>query len=251
MAGTSNWQNIGYCVDVIMRISPASLLDVGVGFGRWGMLAREFCELWQQRVFSQQWTTRIDGIEAFAPNIAEHHRHFYNEIMIGDAGQLATPELCAAYDLIVLGDVVEHLERAAADQLLATCIAHARYVMVNIPLGPGWEQSDIYGNDFERHRSTWQADDFRRPELRHWRLFRDFAGRLFGTFVFSREDPRELRNGLYSSYEGPASAVPDARELEELSAVLASRTWRVVRGLRRSLPWRVIRRVRRMIARQR
>jgi len=44
---TSNWQNISYNIDLIRKIKPQSILDVGVGFGRWGILLREFLELWE------------------------------------------------------------------------------------------------------------------------------------------------------------------------------------------------------------
>ena len=40
--GTSNWQNLSFCVDLIRYVSPKSVLDVGVGFGRWGMICREY-----------------------------------------------------------------------------------------------------------------------------------------------------------------------------------------------------------------
>lgn len=33
--GTSNWQNLSYCVELIRKEAPSSVLDIGVGFGRW------------------------------------------------------------------------------------------------------------------------------------------------------------------------------------------------------------------------
>ena len=34
--GTSNWENIPYCIVIIRKVNPRKVLDVGVGFGRWG-----------------------------------------------------------------------------------------------------------------------------------------------------------------------------------------------------------------------
>ena len=60
--GTSNWQNISYCVGVLRRLKPASVLDVGTGFGRWGVLCREFLDVWEGREARSLWQTRIEGI---------------------------------------------------------------------------------------------------------------------------------------------------------------------------------------------
>ena len=63
--GTSNWQNISYCVGILRRLQPASVLDVGTGFGRWGTLCREFLDVWEGREARSLWQARIEGIEAF------------------------------------------------------------------------------------------------------------------------------------------------------------------------------------------
>jgi len=244
MAGTSSWQNIGYCVDVIRKVDPQTVLDVGAGFGRWGMLVREFCEVWHARYFPQDWALRVDAVEAFPRNICDYHRHFYNEIHVADAAEFLTPERCR-YDLVILGDVLEHFPRETALRLLERCVAGARYVLVNIPLGLDYEQDAMYGNRFERHLSTWHVSDFtNRPELRHHRLFRDFRGRPFGSFVLSRQDPEGVAKGLFSQYEGAASDAEIAalaarmrvlrRDSEELRAILGSRSWQLLSRLRRS-----------------
>ena len=244
MAGTSSWHNIGYCVDVMMKIDPGSVLDVGVGFGRWGMLVREFCEVWRGRYFSDQWTVRVDGIEAFEKNVCEYHRHFYNQIFVGDAAEFLTPDRCR-YDLIILGDVLEHFERGAAQELLDRCIAGARYVMANIPLGAAYEQGEMYGNVYERHRSVWHVSDFQRRELRHYRLFRNYIERPYGVFVLSREDPKAVALGLFSSYETSAATPAEIEQLQArvsaVNAVLTSRAWRFLHIVRTSLPYRALR----------
>jgi hypothetical protein len=41
--GTSNWQNIPYAFESIIRIEPNRVLEIGVGYSRWGTMARKFC----------------------------------------------------------------------------------------------------------------------------------------------------------------------------------------------------------------
>jgi SAM-dependent methyltransferase len=255
MAGTSNWQHISYCVDVLMKIAPARVLDIGCGFGRWGMLTREFGELWQGRVFPDQWSLQVDAIEGFAKNICEYHKYFYNNIRIGDAAELATDDVLQQYDLVIMGDMLEHLERKAGEALLERAIRNAVYVLVNVPLGGGWEQDESYGNQFERHLAVWNFVDFDRPERRHYRLFRDSIGRPHAVFVISKNDPKDLQAGLFSCYEGPAGELDEVGQLtvalqnmkNELDTIQKSRAWKLLHKLRTSAGWRAVRKVRRRL----
>lgn len=206
--GTSNWHHVPFVAEAMLSIAPASVLDVGVGFGRWGILAREFCDVWPGRIHPPAWTTRVEGIEAFAPNIADYHRHFYSAIHRGDARDIL-PAL-PPFDLVIFGDVIEHLERPAADSLLDLAVERAAYVIVNVPLGAEHPQGEAYGNPHERHLSRWDAADFhRRPLVRH-ALFRDYIHRPFGSFVLSRADPKAFRSTPFSD---PSQHIPVERKI--------------------------------------
>ena len=183
--GTSSWQNIPFCVELMRRINAASVLDVGVGFGRWGFLSREFLEAWNGRPLMPDWTVRVDGIEAFTPAITPYHRCFYNRIYEGDA-TLVLPSLTDRYDLVIFGDVLEHFTKAGAESVMDAALRLGRYVLLVIPLGRDWPQDEQYGNSFERHLSEWSAEEILRswPVLR-WRRFRDYLNRDRGVFLFA------------------------------------------------------------------
>ena len=55
---------INQIVQLMMIVKPQSLLDIGIGFGKFGFLAREYLELWDRRNKYDDWQRRIDGIEA-------------------------------------------------------------------------------------------------------------------------------------------------------------------------------------------
>jgi hypothetical protein len=202
--GTSNWQNIPFCIEVLMKIEPRRVVDVGMGFGRWGMIVREFCDVWFNRVLKNEWSVNIEGIEAFPANIDEYHKAFYNKIHIGDAKDIL-PTLGTEWDVIIFGDVLEHFNQEVAEELLSWSLNHSNYVLVNIPLGESWPQDDKYGNIYERHLSSWEASDFQRFSICRQELFHDFNLRPFGTFVLSKNDPRKLRDSLFSE------TIPDKR----------------------------------------
>ncbi|PAD75804.1 methyltransferase domain-containing protein [Paenibacillus campinasensis] len=184
--GTSNWQNISFCVELLRQTAPKSVLDVGVGFGRWGVLCREFLDVWEGRVFREQWTTRIEGIEVFPRNIDAYHAYFYNQIHIAEAAAfIHTAVQPGQFDMIILGDVLEHFTKEAAVPLLQACIGKSRYVMLNVPIGTNWPQGTTYGNAYETHRSTWTREELDQYPVAAKQHFKDYIQRDFSTYLFA------------------------------------------------------------------
>jgi len=182
--GTSNWQNIPFCINAIRRIQPQSILDVGVGFGRWGILCREFLEVWNGRTHTVNWELQIDGVEIFESNIEEYHKFFYSNIYNENISDFLIRN-DNVYDLIILGDVLEHFEEKKALDLLDLCLNRSEYVILNLPLGRNWQQGEIYINPYERHLSFWEKKDIKGDNCIHYKIFRDYIGRKFGSFILS------------------------------------------------------------------
>lgn len=182
--GTSNWQNVSFCVDLIRRINPRSILDVGIGFGRWGIISREFLDVWNGRVDKNSWNIQIEGIEAFPANIENYHKEFYSKIWEEDARDFF--KSCSTnYDLVIFGDVLEHFYKDEGYKLLDTALHLAEHVMINIPIGENWEQGCLYGNEYEEHKSEWEVEDFNRYLIVRKKVFKDFIGRDFVTVLLS------------------------------------------------------------------
>src|SRR3954447_7863014 len=113
-----------------MKIAPSRVLDIGVGFGRWGIITREFCDVWFGRVFKDNWQVHLEGIEGFEKSITDYHRQFYNKIHIGDAAELI-PQLDGPWSVTIYGDVLEHFTREKASELLNASLDKSDYVLVN------------------------------------------------------------------------------------------------------------------------
>jgi len=150
---------------LIRQLRPQSILDVGVGFGKWGHLFREYTDILEAeqdpaRYERRHWRVRIDGIEGFAAYVTEMHRYLYNAIHIGDMCEVL-PRL-PQYDVVFLGDVIEHIEKTRGEQLLRDADAHAQKAVIVSTPKYETEQADLCANELERHRSLWSARDFRR-----------------------------------------------------------------------------------------
>ncbi len=151
--------HISHCLQLIINLRPKTILDVGCGFGLWGFLCREYLDVAETRVWPDKWDMRIDGIEYFEPYILDHQRYLYDSIQIGDIRDLA-PQV-DEYDLIITGDVIEHMDKPEAEDVLDTLHAKAKMAMlVNIPIGTGWDHPICHGNPAELHRSEWTNEDF-------------------------------------------------------------------------------------------
>lgn len=153
--------HLSQCLRHIMLLNPRSVLDVGCGFGTWGFLCRTYLDVFNQHVQPETWEVTIDGIELFEPYIQPHHRSLYSSITIGDIRELA--DTVEPHELIICGDVIEHLEKDEGQAVLDTLYEKAtRALLLNIPIGDGWDHPEVHGNPGELHRSQWEFEDLDR-----------------------------------------------------------------------------------------
>ncbi|HUV30202.1 MAG TPA: class I SAM-dependent methyltransferase [Acidobacteriota bacterium] len=163
---SSQISQISTIMEIVLATRPQSVLDVGVGFGKYGFLCREYLELWDGRDRYGDWQRRIDGIEAFEQYLTPVHEHIYDNIYVGDALSLL-PGLDTHYDLILLIDVIEHFTLDDGRALLAECARKANACLVSTPLAAS-AQAEAFGNQYEVHRSQWTG-----------RHFDDYANKVF------------------------------------------------------------------------
>lgn len=167
-------------------MNPRKILDVGVGFGRWGILFREFLEVWGDNNITCKWNRIIDGVEIFQDYIRPYHQYFYDTIHICNALDFLK-SLDDKYDLINLGDVVEHFEKQDGLELMDLSLKKSRYTLINIPIGKDWEQGAINGNEYEIHRSFWQIKDFKKYKNSLIMKFEDIELRPFAVILLSEK----------------------------------------------------------------
>jgi hypothetical protein len=123
-------------VAALAAAGPVSVLDVGPGVGTYAKLLADLP------------IARMTGVEAWEPYVTTYRLHeYYDEIIIGDARVVDLPES----DVIILGDVIEHMTRDEARKLWRRCAAAAcRAVLLSIPI-VHYPQDEIEGNPFEIH----------------------------------------------------------------------------------------------------
>jgi hypothetical protein len=161
---SSRPNHIPAVLGVLLRLEPSSVLDVGVGFGKWGHLIREYTDIRlseqnPERYHRENWKTRIDGIEGFPEYLTPMHHFLYDHIHVGDMRKVIDD--VGRYDMILLADVLEHVEKADGEALLRKCLEHCSGAVVISTPAVFRPQGPACGNPLEVHRSFWTRRDFR------------------------------------------------------------------------------------------
>lgn len=125
---------------------PATILDVGVGCGTYLDLLGPILPL-----------ARWIGVEIWEPYVARFDLAArYDELIVADVRDL---DPLPAADLIILGDVVEHMAHADALKLWDRARAAARRaVILSLPIVE-YPQGEVDGNPYEAHVHTWTDRD--------------------------------------------------------------------------------------------
>ena len=127
---SSQYYQINEIIELIIRSHPASLLEIGPGFGKYGFLAREYLELWDGREVYNDWKYEIDAIEAFESYVTPLQKSIYNNIYTGDALEVL-PAIDKHYGLILMVDVFEHFTFENGIRLLKKALSKADHVIVS------------------------------------------------------------------------------------------------------------------------
>ncbi len=115
---------------------PVSVLDIGPGVGTYAKL------------LAGPHVSRLTGIEIWQPYVDTYRLHeYYDEIVVGDARKVDLPTA----DVVIVGDVAEHMTEADALTLWERCAeAAGKAVYLSIPI-VHYPQHEIEGNPHEIH----------------------------------------------------------------------------------------------------
>lgn len=118
--------------EAIRALNPRSVLDVGVGSGTLGVIAREYTDAWHgQRRRKKEWQTTIIGIE-----LGSAGRHpawgAYTAVYPGDGRKthLRALEEFGPFDLTLIINVLEALTPKEGCELIRNAALSSKHVLV-------------------------------------------------------------------------------------------------------------------------
>jgi hypothetical protein len=149
---TSIAEGKDWSLERFKQTQPGTVTDVGPGEGTYAKLFRP--------VHKGIWWT---AIEVHKPYVAKYKlkstktRSMYDEIHVEDARESASHLFHR--DLVIFGDVLEHMPREDAVALLQKAEAAGAWnILVSLPIVEA-PQGEVDGNPHEEHVHHWDADD--------------------------------------------------------------------------------------------
>jgi predicted TPR repeat methyltransferase len=137
------------------------VLDVGAGSGTYGNLLKPYVD-------------EIHAIEIWQPYVDEYNlRSIYNSVQIDDVRNLPDYTMSGrVWDLIIFGDILEHMTKEEALQVWAHASYTAKYGMISVPI-IHYPQGAEFNNPYEVHvQEHIHVEDLRRD---------------YGPFAFDKE----------------------------------------------------------------
>ena len=161
---TSTMSQVSTIMSLVGEIKPASVIDVGIGYGKYGFLCRELLEFMggapprfstmDDTQTAQESAVVIDGIEAYEESVTPLHRLIYGRLFVGDALEMLPTIATKTYDLALAIDILEHFEEPDGRRFIAELVRVARAVIIATPRDMA-VQGAVHGNEWETHRAEW------------------------------------------------------------------------------------------------
>lgn len=145
-------ENIPHIVHLVAKYKPKTVMDIGVGRGKYAFLLREYFH----KDVQGDWKPidKIDGLEIFPEYVTEIHKLLYDNIFIGNALEFDFGD----YDMFLIIDVLEHWPKEEAYRIMDKLTAKGK-VVISTPTNIGC-QGAAHGNVWETHVTQWLPRDF-------------------------------------------------------------------------------------------
>lgn len=131
-------------VERILRNPDRNVLDVGCGEGKWSDLLFEKIK-------------RLDGIEIWRPCIEKYGlERRYDQVYNADVTKFSN---FRHYDVVILGDVLEHLRHENAVALIGRLKDEVQDTYLTVPISFCEQNGTVYENPYETHQYQWTHEE--------------------------------------------------------------------------------------------
>ena len=144
----SDCHGIPAVMNEVARLNPSEVIELGIGFGKWGVLLREVLDARHGRLHREDWQATILGVEIY-PGYRNPAWSLYTRVIERDFLSVDHK----AYDLVMMIDSLEHLTPGVGRPFLERMVTRNDAVIISVPNGH-MDQGETFGNPYEAHRWT-------------------------------------------------------------------------------------------------
>jgi hypothetical protein len=137
-------------VKLMIEVAPSKVIDVGPGWGKYGLMAREYCN-----------PSIVDCIEVSQGRIFTQDI-IYDNIIESDVRNV-DQKVWSNYDLVLIIDVIEHMSIIEGQKLVNEILSQGASIIISTP--KIWEAQEDEKNPYEKHVSLWDWTMFPEPAL--------------------------------------------------------------------------------------
>lgn len=138
-----------YVKELVCQIHPARVADIGAGAGKYGEICRE-------ALGQNLYLLAVEGCQKTCSHLEGTKRYDRVICTLLQNWEISKEE---PFDLIICGDVLEHLTRREVFRTIDRFLRHAKSMLVVVPLR-NLEQDEFEGNPLERHNAYLTEADF-------------------------------------------------------------------------------------------
>ena len=132
--------------NMIQRVAPATVLDVGAGSGKYGRMVRSLFP-----------DARITALEPDRDSIIAHGLNdVYDEVLEIGAQALIEQHPTRTFDVVIMGDVIEHMRKSEGVDIIDFLTYRSSYILIVTPEAMIINASPWYLG----HISAWSSADF-------------------------------------------------------------------------------------------
>jgi len=160
---SSFFDQIPTILNIMVQTRPKRLLDIGKGFGKYGFLAHEYIgiadtsKINPEKKMQEQSSIEIDAIEIDSDLLLPHLKDFYRNIFHKNVFDIY--KNLNDYDLVLMIDVIEHLEKEESKKLIDHFLSTGADIIIATPLL--FFEQHLYQSVYEEHISHWDLSDFK------------------------------------------------------------------------------------------
>jgi cyclopropane fatty-acyl-phospholipid synthase-like methyltransferase len=121
---------------LLLNHNPNSILDIGAGAGKYGHIAKIYDP-----------GIHVDAVEVWEPYVSQFELELlYTRVSTEDVRNMDDFK----YDLVIMGDVLEHMTKEDAQALVKRVSKQAKTIIISIPV-THCPQGHVHGNPYEEH----------------------------------------------------------------------------------------------------